>query len=242
MAVLSPALSTFVVLSTDLDFRHHYQLLRTAGFTVVVIHAAQDSKCASALEMHADQVFDWRADVLAVSPGEANDSSFSSLVANDDEKINGKIPTQTPTQTPTPAKWSKARRKLRRDANVAETLRVLEACPGTDIWHAGHFVGGTRNRGGKFQFGFVNLAAVASAQLAAGIDIGYSIPIPKFKTDSSDKGEVGSGGGEGSVYVSSKVLYACERVEALCVGDCVSVRVEPCAAKGKPIALEFRSF
>ena len=36
--VLSPSSSTFVILTSDLDFKHHFQLLTGQGYRVVLIH------------------------------------------------------------------------------------------------------------------------------------------------------------------------------------------------------------
>lgn len=52
MLVLQPAVTTFVIISSDQDFRHHMQLLQNQGFTVIVIHNANNDKWSQVLEMH----------------------------------------------------------------------------------------------------------------------------------------------------------------------------------------------
>lgn len=42
--ILPPVSCVFVIISSDQDFRHHYQLLTSAGYRVLVIHSANTRK------------------------------------------------------------------------------------------------------------------------------------------------------------------------------------------------------
>ena len=53
-------MTTFVIISSDQDFRHHYQLLSGAGYKVIVVHDAKGGTWTQVLEMHADKAFLWR--------------------------------------------------------------------------------------------------------------------------------------------------------------------------------------
>eukprot|EP01041_Mallomonas_annulata_P010087 gene10087-21022_t len=59
MQVLVPSLATFIVITSDQDFRHHFQLLTGRGYRVIVIHKAANSKWSEALGMHCSQAFHW---------------------------------------------------------------------------------------------------------------------------------------------------------------------------------------
>jgi hypothetical protein len=62
MMVLPHAETTFVIISSDQDFRHYYQLLNSAGYEVVVVHNAGPGPCAKwvqVLEMHAHKAYRW---------------------------------------------------------------------------------------------------------------------------------------------------------------------------------------
>jgi len=64
MQVLPAKATTFVVISSDQDFRHQYQILRNAGYHVVVMHTADSSsKWCSTLELQVHQSFNFQ-DVL----------------------------------------------------------------------------------------------------------------------------------------------------------------------------------
>lgn len=60
MLVLDPSQTTFVIISSDQDFRHHYQLLSGAGFEVILVHDAKGGKWMQALEMHVGRSFLWK--------------------------------------------------------------------------------------------------------------------------------------------------------------------------------------
>jgi cold shock CspA family protein len=59
MLLLPPASSSFVLLSSDQDFRQHVQLLSNAGYRVAVVHTARHEKWKQALEMHATEAYAW---------------------------------------------------------------------------------------------------------------------------------------------------------------------------------------
>jgi hypothetical protein len=62
MMVLPHAETTFVIISSDQDFRHYYQLLNSAGYEVIVVHNAGPGPCAKwvqVLEMHAHKAYRW---------------------------------------------------------------------------------------------------------------------------------------------------------------------------------------
>lgn len=61
MQLLNPACTTFVIISSDQDFRQHVQLLTNAGYKVIVIHEAKNDNWKNALEMHATAGYDWSA-------------------------------------------------------------------------------------------------------------------------------------------------------------------------------------
>ena len=71
MQVLSPENSHFVIITSDQDFRHHFQLLRNGGFGVIVIHNASPGKWKQALEMHATAGYLW-SDVMQERPADAS--------------------------------------------------------------------------------------------------------------------------------------------------------------------------
>ena len=65
MVVLPPFETVFVIISSDQDFRHYYQLLSCAGYEVIVIHnAAHDSSNVKTLAMHASKVHTW-SDIMS---------------------------------------------------------------------------------------------------------------------------------------------------------------------------------
>ena len=62
MMVLPHTETTFVIISSDQDFRHYYQLLNSAGYEVIVVHNAgpgPGAKWVKVLEMHAHRAFRW---------------------------------------------------------------------------------------------------------------------------------------------------------------------------------------
>ena len=69
MQVLKPEKASFMLISSDNDFRHHIQLLRNTGYEAIVVHNVQDSPKGAvdgssswqqALELHATKAFRWR--------------------------------------------------------------------------------------------------------------------------------------------------------------------------------------
>ena len=81
MAVLPPASTTFVVISSDADFRTHIQQLSNQGFAAIVIHDAPESNAVwtETLVMHASAAYRWSkllddfAPADSPSPGGASD-------------------------------------------------------------------------------------------------------------------------------------------------------------------------
>jgi len=63
MAVLPPKSTSFVLITSDKDFRSQIQLLTGAGYEVIIIHSATHEDWSLSLEMHATQAFRW-ADVI----------------------------------------------------------------------------------------------------------------------------------------------------------------------------------
>eukprot|EP01032_Pedospumella_encystans_P008227 gene8227-9790_t len=59
MQLLNPALTTFVIISSDQDFRQHMQLMSNAGYKVVIVHDAKHESWRNTLEMHASLSFEW---------------------------------------------------------------------------------------------------------------------------------------------------------------------------------------
>lgn len=72
MAVLPPARTTFVVVTSDCDFRHHFLAMHNAGYRVMVLHqATPGSDWERSLAMHCSEAFRWVEDVqggLAAPP------------------------------------------------------------------------------------------------------------------------------------------------------------------------------
>ena len=68
MNVLDPHHTTFVIISSDQDFRHFYQLLKGEGYGVIVIHEAIEGNWVKVLEMHADCAYRWR-DIMSDTDG-----------------------------------------------------------------------------------------------------------------------------------------------------------------------------
>jgi cold shock CspA family protein len=72
MQILIPELTTFVIISSDQDFRQHIQLLSNAGYRTIVVHEARHESWRSALEMHASSSVEWST-VLKHLPAQLND-------------------------------------------------------------------------------------------------------------------------------------------------------------------------
>jgi hypothetical protein len=56
--------TTFVIISSDQDFRHHMLLLLNEGYRVIVIHNAPPGKWSQSLEMQASEAYRWQEDVF----------------------------------------------------------------------------------------------------------------------------------------------------------------------------------
>ena len=79
MIVLKPSDTTFVIISSDQDFRHSYQLLSSSGYEVIVIHnVAQDSNSLKVLAMYANRTYSW-TEIM---------SKNDTLIPNSVEKIH----------------------------------------------------------------------------------------------------------------------------------------------------------
>lgn len=57
--VLPPSQTVFVIISSDQDYRHHFQLLRNSGYVVVVIHDAKTDGWVNVMELHATEAYRW---------------------------------------------------------------------------------------------------------------------------------------------------------------------------------------
>jgi phosphoribosylanthranilate isomerase len=75
MQVLNPTLSTFVIISSDQDFRSQMQLLESTGFRVIVIHQCKTEAWRAAMEMHCSEAFEWSAVVGLDESNVADDST-----------------------------------------------------------------------------------------------------------------------------------------------------------------------
>ena len=59
MSVLSPTETSFVLITSDKDFRTQIQSLSSAGFPVYILHCANNPSWAGSLELHATAGFRW---------------------------------------------------------------------------------------------------------------------------------------------------------------------------------------
>jgi hypothetical protein len=86
MQILLPELTTFVVISSDQDFRQHLQLLSNAGYTTMLIHEARNENWRRTLEMQAGTGVQW-SEVLSYLPTSATpaaeDSELRSGIFNE---------------------------------------------------------------------------------------------------------------------------------------------------------------
>eukprot|EP00602_Paraphysomonas_sp_CaronLab_P009584 CAMPEP_0185019172 /NCGR_PEP_ID=MMETSP1103-20130426/1801_1 /TAXON_ID=36769 /ORGANISM="Paraphysomonas bandaiensis, Strain Caron Lab Isolate" /LENGTH=382 /DNA_ID=CAMNT_0027549349 /DNA_START=57 /DNA_END=1202 /DNA_ORIENTATION=+ len=62
--VLKPEDTSFVIITSDQDFRHHFLQLRNCGYYVLVIHNALPGKWMQSLEMNASLGYRW-SDIMA---------------------------------------------------------------------------------------------------------------------------------------------------------------------------------
>ena len=90
MAVLRPETTSFVLITSDKDFRSQIQLLTGAGYKVIIIHSATHDDWRLSLEMHATQAFRW-ADVIGQEVPAAGDDEehFPALNNNNNSSGNG---------------------------------------------------------------------------------------------------------------------------------------------------------
>jgi hypothetical protein len=57
--VLPPAQTVFVIISSDQDYRHHFQLLQNSGYAVIVIHDAKTDRWGNVMELQATEAYRW---------------------------------------------------------------------------------------------------------------------------------------------------------------------------------------
>jgi hypothetical protein len=67
--------TTFVIISSDQNFRHHMQVLMNAGYTVIIIHKAPPGNWTKSLEMCATAAYHWDRDVLEKDSLNTNQTS-----------------------------------------------------------------------------------------------------------------------------------------------------------------------
>jgi len=60
ISVLKPSQTTFIIISSDQDFRHQVQVAVNAGYKVIIIHDAEGRKHTQTLELHATESYQWR--------------------------------------------------------------------------------------------------------------------------------------------------------------------------------------
>jgi hypothetical protein len=82
MQVLTPSITTFVIISSDQDFTRQMQLLQNAGFYVVIIHDAKTESWKSALEMHSSEAFPWSFVAAYVDVATSNSIISSQALEN----------------------------------------------------------------------------------------------------------------------------------------------------------------
>ena len=85
MKVLDPRHTTFVIISSDQDFRHFYQLLKGEGYGVIVIHEAIEGNWVEVLEMHADFAYRWR-DIMSDTDGTYTATTTTAVTDGDEGK------------------------------------------------------------------------------------------------------------------------------------------------------------
>jgi len=72
MAVLPAASTTFVLISSDKDFRSQLQILTGAGYCTIVVHNATHGDWRKSLEMHSTQAYQWRQDLLQLKENDTD--------------------------------------------------------------------------------------------------------------------------------------------------------------------------
>eukprot|EP00605_Chrysophyceae_sp_TOSAG23-4_P002780 GSChrysophyteH1.ASY1.ANO1.3064.1 assembled CDS len=108
MAVLTPQNTSFVLISSDKDFRSQVQLLISSGYKCYVIHNALHEDWKLSLEMHATRAFLWTDVVGDVSKL----ATTTATTATVDEGNNEQVKKVSP---------SKHRRNIERAAKFQET-------------------------------------------------------------------------------------------------------------------------
>lgn len=73
--VLSPSCASFVVITSDQDYRHHFQSLRNSGYSIIVIHNASSSNWINVMELHSTEAYHWN-DIMT-SPSTSSSTSTS---------------------------------------------------------------------------------------------------------------------------------------------------------------------
>jgi cold shock CspA family protein len=94
MQLLKPEISTFVLISSDQDFRQHIQLLTNAGYRTIVVHEARNENWRRMLEMHASMGVQWST-VCAVAHV-TGDASATPATDIDGPIIAATAPSHTP--------------------------------------------------------------------------------------------------------------------------------------------------
>mmetsp|Transcript_30855 Transcript_30855/g.57548 ORF Transcript_30855/g.57548 Transcript_30855/m.57548 type:complete len:561 (-) Transcript_30855:139-1821(-) len=100
LQVLSPQDTTFVIITSDQDFRHHFQLLRNSNYNIIVIHnATESSKWSATMAMHCSASYHWK-DVLQTGAHENNAKAEGELLIP-----SGVDNTQSPVAESLPDGW-----------------------------------------------------------------------------------------------------------------------------------------
>lgn len=81
MLILNPSQTTFIIISSDQDFRQHIQLLSNASFEVIVIHNAMTEQWRAAIEMYASQAYLWN-DIMNLTATSLHDSANTTSYSN----------------------------------------------------------------------------------------------------------------------------------------------------------------
>eukprot|EP01032_Pedospumella_encystans_P008315 gene8315-9887_t len=97
MQLLNPALTTFVIISSDQDFRQHMQLMSNAGYKVVIVHDAKHESWRNTLEMHASLSFEWGQAVQVPASSDINGEAVPQ--PNESPETNTKVPIHTKPQS-----------------------------------------------------------------------------------------------------------------------------------------------
>lgn len=101
MQLLLPELTTFVVISSDQDFRQHLQLLHNAGYATVVVHQARNEDWRQTLEMQAGTGVQWSEVLACWPPGAARDTAETRTEEDAAKVIQKAFKKQPPAALPT---------------------------------------------------------------------------------------------------------------------------------------------